>query len=104
MKRFFYNDTKSALDDVWGKDYKFTTSFKKDLKCQKKREKSRDKIETVIKFICTDGDVPAEYIPHNLSGNWKRYRECHIEPDWLLIYSVESDELAIFYRTGTHSS
>jgi len=82
---------------------KFTTSFKKDLKCQKKRGKSREKIEIAINYICIDGDVPTEYLPHNLSGNWKGYRECHIEPDWLLIYTVENDKLATFYRTGTHS-
>ena len=82
---------------------KFTTSFKRDLKRQKKRGNSRDKIEIIIELICTNGDAPAKYFPHNLSGNWKGYRECHIEPDWLLIYSIESDELAVFYRTGTHS-
>jgi len=82
---------------------KFTTSFKRDLKRQKKRGKSRVKIQTAIELICLDGDAPAEYFPHNLSGNWKGYRECHIEPDWLLIYAVENDELATFYRTGTHS-
>ena len=82
---------------------KFTNSCKKDLKRQKKRGKSRIKIETAIELICTNGDVPSEYLPHNLSGNWKGYRECHIEPDWLLIYAVESDELAVFFRTGSHS-
>ena len=81
---------------------KFTNSFKRDLKRQKKRGKSRDEIETVIELVCTDGDIPAQYLPHNLSGNWKGYRECHIEPDWLLIYEAD-DELATFYRTGTHS-
>lgn len=81
---------------------KLTSTFKRDLKRQKKRGKSREKIEKAIKLICDDGDVPAEYFPHNLTGNWKGYRECHIEPDWLLIYIVD-DKLATFYRTGTHS-
>lgn len=82
---------------------KFTNSFKKDLKRQKKRGKSRQKIQSVINSICIDGDAPLDCIPHNLTGNWKGYRECHIEPDWLIIYTVDSDELVTFYRTGTHS-
>ena len=81
---------------------KFTTSFKKDLKRQRKRGKQRQKIEKAIEMIRLDGDVTEEYLPHSLSGNWQGYRECHIEPDWLMIYTVE-DELATFYRTGTHS-
>ena len=81
---------------------KFTTSFKKDLKRQRKRGKQRQKIEKVIEMIRLDGDVTEEYLPHSLSGNWQGYRECHIEPDWLMIYAVE-DELATFYRTGSHS-
>ena len=81
---------------------KFTTSFKKDLKRQRKRGKQRQKIEKAIEIIRLDGDVTEEYLPHSLSGNWQGYRQCHIEPDWLMIYTVE-DELATFYRTGTHS-
>ena len=81
---------------------KFTTSFKKDLKRQRKRGKQRQKIEKAIEMICLEGDVTEEYLPHTLSGNWQGYRECHIEPDWIMIYSV-SDQLATFYRTGTHA-
>ncbi len=51
--------------------------------------------------ICRDGDPPAEHSPHNLVGNWAQYRECHIEPDWLLIYAVEEDVVR-FYRSGAH--
>jgi len=81
---------------------KFTTSFKKDLKRQRKRGKQRHKIEKAIKMICLNGDVTKEYLPHTLSGNWQGYLECHIEPDWIMIYAVD-DKLATFYRTGTHS-
>jgi mRNA interferase YafQ len=61
-----------------------------------------DKIRSVIDYICEYGDAPEECRPHNLVSNWSGYRECHIEPDWLLIYVVES-EMVSFYRTGTHS-
>lgn len=81
---------------------KFTTSFKKDIKRQKKRGKSKEKLQTIVEMICRDGDPPEKYRPHDLVGNWVNYRECHIEPDWLLIYVVEA-EYVVFNRTGTHA-
>jgi mRNA interferase YafQ len=80
----------------------YSTRFRRDLKRQKKRGKSRHKLEYIIQEICRSGDAPEECRPHNLSGNWAGYRECHIEPDWLLIYTV-TDEDVTFYRSGTHS-
>jgi len=80
----------------------FTNRFKKDLKRQKKRGKTPHKLEHAIHVICENGDAPQDCRPHKLSGNLDGYWECHIEPDWLLIYSVE-EETATFYRTGTHS-
>lgn len=53
-------------------------------------------------MICRDGDPPAKCHPHDLVGNWINYRECHIEPDWLLIYVV-AEESVVFHRTGTHA-
>ena len=79
-----------------------TKAFKKDLKRQKKRGKSREKLKNVMDAICRDGDAPKQYSPHNLVGNFLNHRECHIEPDWLLIYLVEEQHV-IFHRTGTHS-
>lgn len=81
---------------------KYTTKFKKDIKRQKKRGKTSDLITHIMTEICNNGDAPQVCRPHNLSGNWNGYRECHIEPDWLLIYTVE-EEAVTFYRTGTHS-
>ena len=80
----------------------FTNKFKKDLKRQKKRGKKPHELERIINEICEKGEAPRNCRPHNLSGNWSNYTECHIEPDWLLIYTVE-EETATFYRTGTHS-
>ncbi len=72
------------------------------MKRQKKLGKSKEKLQVIMEAICCDGDAPEECSPHNLSGNWANYRECHIEPDWLLIYTIE-EKYIIFYRTGTHS-
>lgn len=79
-----------------------TTAFKKDLKRQKKRGKSREKLKHVMEAICRDGDAPKQLSPHNLLGSFVNHRECHIEPDWLLIYVVKEQHV-IFHRTGTHS-
>jgi mRNA interferase YafQ len=81
---------------------KLTTSFKKDMKRQKKRGKPKEKLLTLMEVICRDGEAPEECSPHNLIGNWVNHRECHIEPDWLLIYVVEEKHVT-FHRTGTHS-
>ncbi|MEA3290792.1 MAG: type II toxin-antitoxin system YafQ family toxin [Pseudomonadota bacterium] len=80
----------------------FTNRFKKDLKRQKRRGKQPHKLEYIVSAICAAGDAPENCRPHSLAGNWSGYRECHIEPDWLLVYAVE-EETVMFYRTGTHS-
>ncbi|MCD6535284.1 MAG: type II toxin-antitoxin system YafQ family toxin [Deltaproteobacteria bacterium] len=80
----------------------FTNRFKKDLKRQQKRGKKPHKLEFIIDELCREGEAPKNCRPHNLSGDWVGYKECHIEPDWLLIYTV-NEETVIFYRTGTHS-
>lgn len=69
-----------------------TSSFKKDYKLVKKRG-------------LADGQtLPAVYSDHALTGNWNGYRECHIEPDWLLVYKMIDDKLILsLTRTGTHS-
>ena len=80
----------------------FTNKFKKDVKRQDKRGKSLSKLSDLIDHICAHGDARESNRPHNLAGDWMGYRECHIEPDWLLIFTVE-EEAVTFYRTGTHS-
>lgn len=79
-----------------------TIRFKKDAKRQKKRGKQRAKLEALIQYICAHGDAPEDCRSHNLVRDWKGYRECHIEPDWLLIFTVE-DETVTFHRNGTHA-
>ncbi len=79
----------------------FTKKFRKDLRLQNKRGLNTDKLAKIIKEMCKIGTVPVVCKPHKLNGKWKDYLECHIEPDWLLIYRVD-DETIYLYRTGTH--
>ncbi|MBP3858014.1 MAG: type II toxin-antitoxin system YafQ family toxin [Ruminiclostridium sp.] len=86
---------------------KFTSRFKKDYKSIQKRGLDTGKIFDVIDLIASGTNeerLKKEYDDHALSGNWKSYRECHIEPDWLLVYQLFEDVLVLsLVRTGTHS-
>ena len=79
-----------------------STQFKKDAKRQQKRGKDLDKLFDVIDLLISAKDLPASLRDHTLTGNWKGWRDCHIEPDWLLIYKMSPEEL-VLGRTGTHS-
>ena len=80
----------------------YTRQFAKDLKKMLKRGKSDEKIKRVIRKLITEKRLEARYKNHRLLGNYKNRRECHIEPNWLLIYKIIEIEI-IFERTGTHS-
>ena len=83
---------------------KFTTQFKKDLKLAKKQKKDINKLFEVIELLAEGKSLEAKYRDHDLSGNYKGARECHIEPDWLLIYEYRNEILVlVLYRLGTHS-
>jgi mRNA interferase YafQ len=79
-----------------------TAQFKKDIKRQKKRGKDLQKIKEVIERLFTGESLPAQYRDHSLVGGWIGCRDCHMEPDWILIYRLSADELRL-ERTGTHS-
>lgn len=85
-------------------DIQRTSQFKKDFKAAQKRGLDLQKLRTVIELLADGQQLPAEYLEHPLRGGYKGCLECHIEPDWLLIYKIE-DELMILSlrRTGTHS-
>jgi mRNA interferase YafQ len=68
----------------------------------KRRGKNSDSFLSVAKILATNGYLVAKYRPHRLSGEWMGLWECHIEPDWLLIYDVNDLEV-LLVRTGTHS-
>jgi len=79
-----------------------TTSFKKDYKRAIKQNKNIKKLDDVLWHLANFLPLDKRFRDHKLSGNYDEKRECHIEPDWLLIYEIVEDEL-ILYRVGTHS-
>ena len=81
-----------------------STKFQKDLKKVQKRGYDLSLLTTVLNILANGESLPQKYKDHNLSGNYKGCRECHITPDWLLIYEILDDELILYLtRTGTHS-
>ena len=85
-------------------EVKFTNQFKKDLKLAKKQSKNLDKLFEVVNILADGGSLDARYRDHELSGNYKGTRECHIETDWLLVYEIRDEVLVLMlYRLGTHS-
>ena len=79
-----------------------TTSFKKDYKRAIKQNKNIKKLDDVLWHLANFLPLDKRFRDHKLSGNYDEKRECHVEPDWLLIYEIVEDEL-ILYRVGTHS-
>ena len=78
--------------------------FKKDLKLANKRGLDITKMKAVIDMLADGQVLDEKYRDHELVGDYKGFRECHIEPDWLLVYRIDGDELELFlFRTGTHS-
>lgn len=85
-------------------EIKFTNQFKKDLKLANKQHKDLDKLFDAVSILANGDILDASYRDHELSGNYKGTRECHIESDWLLIYEIRNDVLVLMlYRLGTHS-
>ena len=83
---------------------KFTNAFKKRRKLMQKRGENIRLLDDVIIKLANGEKLDAKYRDHELSGKYKGFRECHIKPDWLLIYLVENDILTItMVETGTHS-
>jgi len=80
----------------------YTTQFKRDYKRIKKQNKELNKLKVLIEKLVTGEKLEPKYKDHQLSGEFKGYRDCHIEPDWLLIYKKTKDNL-ILERTGSHS-
>lgn len=81
---------------------KYTSQFKKDYKRLQRQDKDLQKLRVLINALATNQALDIQYRDHPLSGNWKGYRDCHLEPDWILIYQVEEDILTLA-RTGSHS-
>ena len=79
-----------------------TAQFKKDLKRVSKRGKDIDQLKAVVEKLRAKQPLQPRHRPHRLSGRLARFRECHISPDWLLIWEQRDDAL-ILVRTGTHT-
>ncbi|WP_073049196.1 type II toxin-antitoxin system YafQ family toxin [Dethiosulfatibacter aminovorans] len=81
-----------------------TAQFKKDYKLSKKRGKDLNMLLKAIEMLANGKKLPEKFKDHQLSGGYIGYRECHIQPDWLLIYKLTEKELVLtLTRTGTHS-
>ena len=80
---------------------KVTKRFKKDVKKLKNQGKDLGKLKDVLDCICKGLELETKYRDHKLSGNYQKARECHIEPDWLLIYYLSDNELRLV-RTCSH--
>ncbi|HEY8906344.1 MAG TPA: type II toxin-antitoxin system YafQ family toxin [Rhodoferax sp.] len=80
----------------------YTNAFKKDVKLAKKRSLDMAALRFVMTEIACEKSLAAKYRNHKLTGNWKEHWECHISPDWLLVYKLQGDDV-IFERTGSHS-
>lgn len=82
--------------------FKTTNQFEKDFKMVLKRGKDKKKIVSIMMRLIDQEPLDVKHKDHNLSGTYSSRRECHIEPNWLLIYKKTDDEI-VFERTGSHS-
>ena len=85
-------------------DIVFTGRMKRDVKLMKKRRKNIDLLVDILDRLSKGETLPEFNKDHQLKGEWKDFRECHIEPDWLLIYEINDGILVLMlYRVGSHS-
>ena len=83
-------------------DVRYSTRFKKDFKTCVKRRWDMELLQQVIDTLKIPDALPQKNMDHSLTGNYSGRRECHVAPDWLLIYKQDEKEL-LLYRTGTHA-
>jgi mRNA interferase YafQ len=79
-----------------------TSAFERDLRRVEKRGKDLNKLEAIVDLLQAQNTLPPRCRPHALRGNWLGHWDCHVEPDWLLLYRVTQTEL-ILVRTGSHA-
>ena len=85
-------------------EIQFTSKMWRDFKRMKKRGKDMSKLDMVLRLLASCQPMPPKYRDHQLKGNMNEFRECHLEPDWLLIYQIFEDKLILSASgTGTHS-
>ena len=82
----------------------WTNQFKKDYKMAMKRHLEVELLDEIVRQLANGETLPDKNRDHGLTGNWAGHRECHIQPNWLLIYRIENEVLILtLARTGTHS-
>ena len=79
-----------------------SVQFKRDVKRLQKRGKDMSKLRELILLLSEEAPLPPRFKDHPLSGKWKHHRDSHIEPDWLLLYKIDDNDLYLV-RTGTHA-
>ncbi len=81
-----------------------SNQFKKDIKSAQKRGFKLELLTEVVDTLASQKSLPEKYRDHSLTGSYADFRECHIKPDWLLIYRIDNEDLLLFlFRTGSHS-
>ena len=81
-----------------------TTRFRRDLRRMRRRGKDVQKLQTIVRLLVQEQPLAPRHRDHPLVGDWLGYRDCHIEPDWLLIYKIDREKATLtLARTGTHS-
>lgn len=86
------------------RDIAWTTQFKRDYKLAMKRNWDISLLDECIRMIATGVELPPKFRDHDLSGKWTGHRECHVQPDWLLVYRIDGNDLIlVLSRTGSHS-
>jgi len=85
-------------------EIQFSNKMKRDWKRMKKRGKDMEKLSAVLGILARQEQLPENHRDHELRGNYSGFRECHIEPDWLLIYEIQNDKLILVAtETGTYA-
>ena len=86
------------------RDIVWTTQFKKDYRSAMRRHMDIELLDDIIRTLSRGEDLPKKNKDHAMTGNWVGHRECHIQPNWILVYRIEDDVLVLtLVRTGTHS-
>ena len=84
------------------KQIEYSGQFKRDVKLAQKRGKDVTKLKVLLSLLIEGEPIPAIYVDHPIKGDWRGFRDAHVEPDWLLIYK-STDTLVRFERTGRHA-
>ena len=83
--------------------FNYSKRFQRDYKLCQKQGKNMNKLHEILQILETGENIPPKYNDHALKNNWLGYRDLHIEPDWILVYKIQGDEIVLLAATGTHS-